>query len=75
MRPRRVADAAVLCGMAALAIGGVAGLAGFASPDFENTSRLLVEDRRADSANCPLPRPSGRRNPFLTPFSRTLARA
>jgi putative ABC transport system substrate-binding protein len=23
---------------------------------------------RADSANCPLPRPSGRRNPFLTPF-------
>jgi hopanoid C-3 methylase HpnR len=23
---------------------------------------------RADSANCPLPRPCGRRNPFLTPF-------
>jgi hypothetical protein len=23
---------------------------------------------RADFANCPLPRPSGRRNPFLTPF-------
>jgi hypothetical protein len=49
MRPRRVAVVAALCGTAALAIWGVAGLAGFASPDFENTSRPLVEDREAIS--------------------------
>jgi hypothetical protein len=38
-----------LCGTAALAVWGAAGLAGFASLDFENTSRLLVEARRAIS--------------------------
>ncbi len=49
MRPRRVAVVAVLCGTAALAVCGAAGLADFASPDFQNTSRLLVEDRQAIS--------------------------
>jgi hypothetical protein len=49
MRPRQVAVVAVLCGTAALAVWGAAGLAGFASADFKNTSRLLVEDRRAAS--------------------------
>jgi hypothetical protein len=49
MRPRRVAVVAVLCGTAALAVWGVAGLAGFPSSDLENTSRTSVEDRRAIS--------------------------
>src|SRR5262245_57843190 len=48
MRPRRLAIVAVLCGTAALAVWGAAGLAGFASPNFKDTSRL-VEDRRAIS--------------------------
>src|SRR5436309_1136233 len=51
VRPRRVAVVAVLCGAAALAVWGAAGLAGFASSEFENTSRLLVEDRRAISVS------------------------
>jgi hypothetical protein len=49
MRPRRVAVVAVVCGTAALAVWGAAWLTGFASSDFENTGRLLVEDRRAIS--------------------------
>jgi hypothetical protein len=49
MRPRRVAVVAVVCVTASLAVWGAAGLADFASPDFQNTSRLLVEDRRAIS--------------------------
>jgi len=53
MRPRQVAVVAVLCGTAALAVWGAAGLAGFASPDFENTSRLLVENRRAEPVASP----------------------
>jgi hypothetical protein len=58
MKPRRVAVVAVLCGTAALAVWGAAGLAGFASPDFENTIRLLVEDRRAISVPAePMPSP------------------
>jgi hypothetical protein len=47
MRPRRVAVVAALCGTAALAVGGAAGLAHFASPDFQNSSRVLVKDRQA----------------------------
>jgi hypothetical protein len=39
----------VLFGTAALAVWSAAGLAGFASPGFENISRFLVEDRRAIS--------------------------
>jgi hypothetical protein len=31
-------------------------------------NRKLGKHFRENSANCPLPRPSGRRNPFLTPF-------
>src|SRR4051794_10876499 len=51
MRPRRVAVVAVVCGTAAaLAVWG-AGIAGFASPDFENTSRLSLEDHRAVSVS------------------------
>src|SRR5262249_6034272 len=53
MRPRQVAVVAVLCGTAALAVWGAAGLAGFASPDFENTSRLLVANRRAEPVASP----------------------
>src|SRR3954454_13063288 len=49
MKPRRVAFVAVLCGTAALVVWGAAGLPGFALPDFENTTRLLVEDRPAIS--------------------------
>ena len=49
MTPRRVAVVAVMCGTAALAVWGAAGLPGFASLDFKNTSRLLVDDRRAIS--------------------------
>jgi hypothetical protein len=49
MRRGRVAVVAVFCGTAALAVWGGARLAGFASPDFENTSRPLVEDREAIS--------------------------
>jgi hypothetical protein len=44
-----VAAAAALCGTAALAVWGAAGLAHFASPDFQNSSGALVEDRRAIS--------------------------
>jgi hypothetical protein len=49
MRRRRVALVAVLCGTAALAVCGAAGLASFASLGFENTSQPLVEGRRAIS--------------------------
>jgi hypothetical protein len=49
MTPRGVAVVAVVCGTAALAVWGAAELAGFGSPDFKNTSRLLVEDRPAVS--------------------------
>ena len=54
MGPRQLAVATLLCGTAALAIWGVAGLAGFASPDFENTTRLVVENRPAKSIASPL---------------------
>jgi hypothetical protein len=49
MGPRQPAVVTVLCGTAALAI--FAGLAGFASPDFENTSRRVVEDRLESMAS------------------------
>jgi hypothetical protein len=65
MTPHRVAILAVVCGTAALAVWGAAGLAGFASPDFKNASRLLVEDRRAISVPTePLasPQPTAMRN-------------
>jgi len=45
--PRRVAIVAGLCGAAALAVWGAAGLTGFASPDFEDTNPLLGEDHLA----------------------------
>jgi hypothetical protein len=53
MGPRQLAVVTLLCGTAALAIWGVAGLAGFASPDFKNTTRLLVENRPAKSIASP----------------------
>src|SRR5262249_45642778 len=46
-RPRRVAVVAALCGTAALAVWGAAGLARVPSSDFQNTSRGVVEDRPA----------------------------
>ena len=54
MRRCGVAVVAVLCGTAALAVCGAAGLSNFASLGFENTSRPLVEDRRAISVRAEL---------------------
>jgi hypothetical protein len=64
MTPRRVAVVAVVCGTAALAIWGAAELAGVASPDFKNTSRLPVEGRPAISVPtepAALPQPTAMR--------------
>ena len=40
------------------------------TPHHQPRLRAAQSVSRADSANCPLPRPSGRRNPFLTRSSR-----